>query len=120
MKKISDTSLLAHWASFDSRLALGQVGHLGKGPRMVLPSHPTLGHLASAAHLRQDAWEAARAAWLDRVERGLSAVPARDRERIAAGARAIGIEVFDVADAATMRAYRDIDLDDDEDDEAGQ
>lgn len=53
------------------------------------------------------------------LERGLSAVPGRDRARIAAGARAIGIEVFDVADAATMRAYRDIGIDD-EDDEAGQ
>ena len=67
---ISDTSLLAHWASFDSRLALGQVGHLGKGPRMVLPSHPTLGHLAEVCRARHDAWEAARAAWLDRVEHG--------------------------------------------------
>ncbi len=43
------------------------------------------------------------------LERGLDAVPERDRARLAAGARAIGIEILPSTDATTHRAYRDAD-----------
>jgi hypothetical protein len=74
-------------------------------PPAPRPTRRTVYGLASVADVPATR---ARAA----LERGLSAVPASDRERIAAGGRAIGMEILDRADGM-QRAYRDIEPDDD-------
>jgi hypothetical protein len=75
-------------------------------PPAPRPTRRTVYGLASVADVPATR---ARAA----LERGLDAVPERDRTRIAAGARAIGIEILDRADGM-QPAYRDVEpIDDD-------
>jgi hypothetical protein len=74
-------------------------------PPAPRPSRRVIYGLASVADVPATRAKAA-------LERGLSAVPASDRERIAAGGRAIGMEILDRADGM-QRAYRDIEPDDD-------
>jgi hypothetical protein len=78
-------------------------------PPAPRPTRRTIYGLAAVADV---AAVVARAA----LEGGLASVPERDRARIASGARAIGIEILQQADAATHRAYRDVPPLDDVDD----
>jgi hypothetical protein len=76
-------------------------------PPAPRPTRRTIYGLASVADVPASR---ARAA----LERGLEAVPERDRSRICAGARAIGIEILPSPDAETQRAYRDVAPDDED------
>jgi hypothetical protein len=71
-------------------------------PPSPRPTRRTIYGLAAVADVTA---AVARAA----LEGGISAVPERDRARIASGGRAIGIEILPEADEATQRAYREVD-----------
>jgi hypothetical protein len=85
-------------------MGMGQI-HLPRPPA-PRPARRTIYGLAAVADVPA---ARARAA----LERGLDAVPERDRPRIAAGARAIGIEILDRTDGV-QRAYRDVEPVDDD------